>query len=336
MDTHRFESRLAAAWPPENWQDVSVLVAVSGGADSVGLLRGLAALKAGGAGSLAVAHFNHRLRPEAADDARIVADLAKRLGLRYELGEGSVVEAAALEGDGIEAAARGQRLAFLQATAERLGARYVALAHTADDQAETVLHRIIRGTGIAGLAGMRRARPLGPAVTLIRPLLTFRRSEIRDYLSEIVQSFREDASNRALVFTRNRIRLDLLPRLAEYNPDVTAALVRLAETARDAQQVVESHVEEFFERAVSTSPGTSEQISIDCRPLIDESRHLLREMFVELWRKCNWPQQSMGFAEWDALAGLIVDQSKSPPPLNLPGNIRAQKTGEQLSLARLG
>ncbi len=333
---HCFESRLAASWPPESWQDVSALVAVSGGLDSVGLLRGLAALKAGGAGSLAVAHFNHRLRPEAADDARFVADLAKRLGLCYELGEGSVAEAAALEGDGIEAAARGQRLAFLQATAERLGARYVAVAHTADDQAETVLHRIIRGTGIAGLAGMCRARPLGPAVTLIRPLLTFRRSEIRDYLGEIGQPFREDASNRALAFTRNRIRLDLLPRLAEYNSDVTAALVRLAETARDAQQVIESHVEEIVHRAVSMPPGTPEQIVIDSRALAGESRHLLREVFVALWRNRNWPQQAMGFAEWDALAGLIVDQSKSPRAINLPGNIRAQKTGEQLSLARLG
>lgn len=336
VKAHRFECRLAAAWPPESWQDVSVVVAVSSGADSVGLLRGLAALKAGGAGSLAVAHFNHRLRPEAADDARFVADLAERLGLRFEFGEGSVIEAAALQGDGIEAAARGQRLAFLQATAERLGARYVALAHSADDQAETVLHRIIRGTGIAGLAGMRRARPLGSAVTLIRPLLTFRRSEIRDYLAEIGQPFREDASNRALAFTRNRIRLDLLPRLAEYNSDVTAALVRLAETARDAQQAIESHVEELLDRAVSMPPGTPEQIVIDCRPLTGESRHVLRELFVALWRKRNWPQQAMGFAEWDALACLILDSGKSPSPLNLPDSIRAQKTGEQLTLARLG
>jgi tRNA(Ile)-lysidine synthase len=332
---HRFESRLAAAWPPDGWQDVSVVVAVSGGADSVGLLRGLAASKTGRAGSLAVAHFNHRLRAEAADDARFVSDLAEQFDLRCEVGEGSVAEAAALEGDGIEAAARGQRLAFLQATAERLGARYVALAHTADDQAETVLHRIIRGTGIAGIAGMRRARPLGAAVTLIRPLLTFRRIEIRDYLAEIGQPFREDPTNASLHYTRNRIRLDLLPRLEEYNPEAIPALVRLADTARDAQEVIDSHVEKLIDRAVSPSVGSPEQITIDCRALTGEPRHLIRELFVALWRKRNWPQQSVGFAEWDALAGLALDAAKSPPPLNLPGNIRAQKTGEQLSLARL-
>jgi tRNA(Ile)-lysidine synthase len=286
-------------------------------------------------GTLAVAHFNHRLRPEASDDARFVADLAQRLGLRYEIGEGSVAEAAALEGDGIEAAARGQRLAFLQATAERLGARYVALAHTADDQAETMLHRIIRGTGIAGLAGMRRARPLGPAVTLIRPLLTVRRSEIRDYLSEINQPFREDASNMSPALTRNRIRLDLLPRLAQYNPEVTEALVRLSATARDAQQVIDAHVEQLVDRAVATPAGSSEHVTIDCRGIAGEPRHLLRELFITLWRKHNWPQQSMGFSEWDALATLIFERAKSPPPLNLPGNIRAQKAGEQLTLARL-
>jgi tRNA(Ile)-lysidine synthase len=332
---HPIECRLAATWPPESWQDVSALVAVSGGADSVGLLRGLVALKASGAGSLAVAHFNHRLRREAADDARFVADLAQRLGLRCELGEGSAAAAAALEGDGLEAAARGQRLAFLQAAAERLGARYVALAHMADDQAETVLHRMIRGTGIAGLAGMHRARPLGPAVTLIRPLLTFRRSEIRDYLSDIGQRFREDASNMNPAFTRNRIRLDLLPRLAQYNPEVTAALARLAETARDAQQVIDAHVVELLDRAVSTPSGAPDQNSINCRVLAGKNRHLVRELFVALWRNRNWPQQSMGFAEWDALAALVLDGNVSPASLNLPGNIRAQKTGEQLTLSRL-
>ena len=120
----------------------------------------------------------------------------ERLGLACEIGEGRVAEAAALQGDGLEAAARAERLAFLQAAAERFGARYVVTAHTADDQAETVLHRILRGTGIAGLAGMRRARPLGPAVTLIRPLLAIRRAEIRDYLAELNQPFCEDVKQR--------------------------------------------------------------------------------------------------------------------------------------------
>jgi tRNA(Ile)-lysidine synthase len=336
MTRPSLEIRLANAWPPAAWQDVTVLAAVSGGADSVGLVRGLAALKTGGSGRLAVAHFNHRLRPEAADEARFVADLTERIGLPCEIGEGQVAEVAALQGDGLEAAARGERLAFLQAAAERLGARYVVTAHTADDQAETVLHRILRGTGIAGLGGMRRARLLGPAVTLIRPLLAIRRAEIREYLAELNQPFHEDSSNANLEFTRNRLRLDLLPRLAaQYNPEVIAALVRLAEIARDAQQVIEASVEDLLGRAVSLPNLSPGRVTVECRFLAGENRHLVREMFVAIWRRQDWPQQAMGFAEWDALAGMALDPDPLIPPRNLPGNIRAQKTGEQLKLARL-
>src|SRR5437868_1665004 len=107
MTVHQFETRLAAAWPPEDWQDVTVLVAVSGGADSVGLLRAMAALKTAGLGRLSAAYFNHHLRPKAAEEAKFVAELAARLDLQCEIGEGNVAEAAALEGDGLEAAARG-------------------------------------------------------------------------------------------------------------------------------------------------------------------------------------------------------------------------------------
>ena len=143
----------------------------------------------------------------------------------------------------------------MQSTAERLGARYVVTAHTADDQAETILHRILRGTGVAGLAGMRRARPLGPAATLIRPLLDVRRAEILAYLSELQQPFQDDASNSDLGFTRNRIRHELLPRLAaDYNSDVVAALLRLGQTAHDAQQHIDAAVEELLCDVVSPSP----------------------------------------------------------------------------------
>jgi tRNA(Ile)-lysidine synthase len=143
---------------------------------------------------------------------------------QWEAGQSSVVLASAglssgrlLSGghpDGVEAAARAARYEFLQATAERLGARYVATAHTADDQAETVLHHIVRGTGLAGLAGMSRARSLGAAATLIRPLLSFRRRDVIEYLGALGQSYCEDTTNRDPAFTRSRIRHELLPLLA--------------------------------------------------------------------------------------------------------------------------
>ena len=129
------EQQLAASWPAEQWKDVSVVVAVSGGADSVGLLRALVVLKQPGPGKLSAAHFNHRLRgEESAGDQQFVAQLCRNLGVPCAVGGGT---AATLTGggDGLEAAARNARYAFLQATAEQIGARYVVTAHTADDQA---------------------------------------------------------------------------------------------------------------------------------------------------------------------------------------------------------
>ena len=168
---HPLETRLAEAWPPEDWQDVTVLVAVSGGADSVALLRAIVALKTAGEGRLVAAHLNHQLRPaEAEADQALVVELCRRLGVACEVGRVRLDLAGPEGRDGLEAAARRARYQFLEATAARLGARFVVTAHTADDQAETILHRILRGTGIGGLSGMARARPLGPA-TLIRPLL---------------------------------------------------------------------------------------------------------------------------------------------------------------------
>ena len=134
------------------------------------LLRAIFRLKTAGEGRVIAAHCNHQLRPAEADaDEAFVVDLCRRLGVACEVGR------AALDpdgGDGVEAAAREARYRFLEETADRVGARYVVTAHTADDQAETILHRILRGTGVGGLGGMSRTRPLGQA-TLLRPLLTF-------------------------------------------------------------------------------------------------------------------------------------------------------------------
>ena len=172
--------QLGEGWPPAEWSEVGVLIAVSGGPDSVALLRAMADLKqrVGGAGWLVVGHFNHQLRPEADGDAEFVADLAGQLGLRFEQGRGEVRELSKLRGDGVEAAAREARYEFLLRAAEKCGARYVVTGHTADDQAETVLFNFLRGTGLAGLAGIQRVRPLNSAVSLMRPMLGVRRTDV--------------------------------------------------------------------------------------------------------------------------------------------------------------
>ncbi len=154
----RFEAHLAAAWPPHDWKDLTILVAVSGGGDSVALLRGLEAIGLPGEGRLIAAHVNHKLRgPDSDADQQFVEALCQERGIPCEAATAALDGAASGQGQGIEAAARRARYAALEAMAGRQGARFVVTAHTADDQAETILHRIIRGTGIRGLGGMARA-----------------------------------------------------------------------------------------------------------------------------------------------------------------------------------
>ncbi len=222
-------------FPPDSWRETHVLLAVSGGADSVAMLAAMGQLKreVGGTGELRVGHVHHGLRGQAADDdEQFVRQLCEQFQLPLDVGHSDVPALAKLAGDGLEAAARDARYDFLLKTAQKHGARYVATAHTADDQAETILHRILRGSGVAGLAGIPRARRLSESVTLIRPLLAVRRADVLSYLNEQGLDFREDASNRETTLTRNRIRHELLPHLREnYNPAVTDALLRLGALA---------------------------------------------------------------------------------------------------------
>jgi len=332
-----FESKLAAIWPPATWQEVTTLLAVSGGADSVALMRAMLALKTRGDGRLCVAHFNHHLRgDESAADEAFVLDLCRRFDLPCEVGhaQGQVV---AEGGDGLEAAARAARYEFLQQAAARFGARYVVTAHTADDQAETILHRILRGTGIGGLGGMQRLRAFGSAATLIRPLLEVRRAELVAYLDDLGQPYRFDASNQDTRLTRNRIRHELLPQLArQFNPGVVDALLRLGRLADEAQAVIEAVVEGLCQRCVVCE--SPQAVQIDAAALADQPRYTIRELLMATWRRQGWPMQAMGFAQWDLLAGLTSGRrgasAELPSRHMFPGSVLAEPGEGRLRLVR--
>ncbi len=202
----------------------AVLVAVSGGADSIGLLHALRVLSEEYRLQLSVVHVDHGLRPDSGDDAVFVDTLARSLGLPV------AIERIAVPGGGsLEASARQARYAALRRQAARLGADRVALGHTADDQAETVLMRLLEGAGPRGLAGIPPVRDL-----FIRPLIETRRSEVVAELARAGLAWREDPSNRDPQFKRNRIRHELLPLLAaSYNPAIVPALTRAAALIRD-------------------------------------------------------------------------------------------------------
>ena len=182
---------------------------------------------------------NHGVRGEAARaDAAFVAALAGSLGLPFVLGVWQPTRRGHFESD-----ARRARYDWLTEVARVRGASVVAVGHTLDDQAETILHRIVRGTGPRGLAGIPSKRVLAssPTATLVRPLLGVSRRELRDYLAALKQPYREDASNTDLSRTRARIRHDLLPKLvAEYNPNVALALVRLGSLASSLERSIEA------------------------------------------------------------------------------------------------
>ncbi|MEX0865821.1 MAG: tRNA lysidine(34) synthetase TilS [Pirellulales bacterium] len=335
MPQPAFEQRFAAAWNPSDWLGVPVVVAVSGGGDSVALACAMAALRghiAEPRQPLVLAHLNHGLRGNAAEeDARFVARLADDLGLPCELGRVDLPALAQQAGDGLEAAARAARYAFFEQVAERYSARYVATAHTRDDQVETILHRIVRGTGLRGLAGMPRARSLNSAVTLIRPLLAVRRDELRAYLQAIQQAFRHDATNDDARFTRNRLRNELLPLLRrDYNERVDEALWRLGEMSSEAGELVERQLADW--RQTLEIEVTGNTVSLTCDALRRQSPYLVRELLRLLWQEQGWPEQAMGHAQWEALARLAL--SEEADTQTLPGGIRAQKKGGQLVLTR--
>jgi len=341
-ELHEVEQRLVESWPPGKWRDTNVVLAVSGGADSVALLRAVQSVKqqSGGLGRLCVAHLNHGLRREEADaDAAWVADTCRSLGLDVDLGTADVAVLASEHGDGWEAAARKLRYDFLRGVAERCGARWVVTAHTADDQVETVLQRIVRGTGLRGVAGMRPCRPLSPGITLVRPLLDLWKRELEDYLKQLGQDFRTDASNEDLRFSRNRVRRQLLPLLREsFNKDVEGAFLRLAGQARE--------VELYFEQVATRLAGQCSvtryfddnnqpvcQLVVNCGVLSMEPPLIVREVFRVLWRTMNWPEQSMRLSDWHLLA-RIAAEGDAPSRANLPGNVMARREQSLLILER--
>lgn len=248
--------RLLADLDPSLTQS-PVVVAVSGGADSLALLLLLDRLKDALGLTLHVAHLDHGLRGDSArEDALFVERTAVALGLSSTLGTEDVKSYRVERGLSLEEAAREVRYSFLAKVAAGLGARAVALGHTADDQAETVLMHILRGSGLTGLAGMSPLshRP-SPAhedgIALLRPLLDVTRSETSAYCSWRGIDPRDDETNRSLDFTRNWTRLELIPGLEAHNPRVREALLRLSSSAALDQDFILSAASQALDELAS-------------------------------------------------------------------------------------
>src|SRR5215475_15159116 len=227
-------------------------VAVSGGADSVALLLLLLELREKLGIVLSIVHFNHKLRGKASDaDEKFVAKLAGEHRLEFHSASADVAKKAKKERANLEDAGRRARYDYFRSLVESGVCTRIAVAHTADDQAETVLGHILRGTGLAGLSGIHPVA--GP---IFRPLLTMRRSELRAYLRRKKQSWREDATNRDTKRMRARIRKKLLPlREKQFQPGIVERLATLADLAREDEAFLDALVEDKFATIVHKSDG---------------------------------------------------------------------------------
>jgi tRNA(Ile)-lysidine synthase len=244
MDEQRIESILQKECGIG--KDRTLVVGVSGGPDSLCLLGVLHELGY----PLLVAHFDHRLRPDSGEDARRVASIAADYGLEVAIGAGDVRALAAAAKLSLEEAARLARYRFLFATARERQAQAVAVAHTADDQVETVLMHLLRGSGLAGLKGMQpcsRLAEFDAHIPLVRPLLETWREETVAYCQVHGLAPTIDPTNADLAFFRNRLRHELIPTLQQYNPRVKEGVLRMARTLAGDYAVLDQAAAEAFE-----------------------------------------------------------------------------------------
>jgi tRNA(Ile)-lysidine synthase len=283
-----------------------VLIGVSGGRDSVALLHALATR----GHRLIVAHLDHALRPESADEARFVELLAARLACECVAQRENVAARAKRTKRSIETAAREARHAFFEKIARMRGVRALVLAHHADDQVETFLFNLLRGSGGAGLGAMRPRSQLG-GLEVFRPLLGTWRDEIDRYVARHGIEFREDLSNTDPRHTRNRIRHEIVPMLARaFGREVRGALLRSAEILRDE--------DDFLVSLPQLAMACTEQLS--ARELRELPVAIQRRVLLAWLRARGVPQ--VGFAEVELVRALLAGRGAK---VNLPGALHARR-----------
>ncbi|MGP1366172.1 MAG: tRNA lysidine(34) synthetase TilS [Schwartzia sp. (in: firmicutes)] len=305
-----------------------VLVACSGGADSLALLSLVLALKEKQHLTVWAAHFDHGIRGAASrEDAAFVAAFSASRGIVCRVGRDDVPQYAARHGLSLEMAARERRYHFLQRTAAEMGeGAVIATGHHADDQAETVLMRILRGTGLYGLSAMRARRG-----NIVRPLLKVSRAEIEEYCVAHDLAPRQDVTNGEMDAVRNRIRLELMPLLREkYNPEVRTALCRLADMAQEAGDGWRRQVDALWSKAVRSKPdGWAVEGAVFARESAPLQEGLLRRLAESLGEVMRFR-----FAHYEALKALLV-KGGTGARIDLPGRWRGEMVYGVLEISPL-
>ena len=311
------------SWPTDLWIQSTIVLAVSGGPDSVALACALDQIlleqPAREHSRLVIAHLNHGLRGAESDkDEAFVRELAQRRNLQV------FVERLQGQSQGSsEAHWRAARIRFFQRVAADVQASWIATGATADDSVETMLHNLLRGSGPAGLAGIRKQRELASGLKLIHPLLGLWKSELLEYLSQIGQSFRTDQSNAQNLYMRNRIRNECLPYLERFidSDQLKERLLKTSELIRQEHDVIEQLALRWLDS--QSVCWEDDQVQIDCKELCDLAWPVLQSALVALWHRMGWPLQQLSFRHWDQVRSWIDSSrgSNHPTRMQLPGPI---------------
>lgn len=302
-----------------------VLVGVSGGADSIALLHALHAFRDRLAISLAVAHLHHGIRGAEADaDAEFVQRTAWRLGYPCIVEHADVPARIRRTGESLEMAARAERLAFFDRAGRAFGADAIALAHTADDAAETFLIRLLRGSGLMGLRGLAPESRVG-RLRIVRPLIDISRAQVEAFLRTHRIPWREDLSNDDLSILRNRIRHQLLPLLErEYQPEIRRVLLRTAEALRGDADLVEPMICRAHERAQK-----GEDLAVERLASLEPA--LRRHVLARWLRSRGVPESRVDFRMIERVGHLVLCQRGM---VDLAGGLVATYRAGRISILR--
>ena len=327
------EQAIRETWPIELWRESTIVIAASGGADSTALVEALFQIRPDPTRTI-LAHLNHAMRSTESDaDQSFVESIAAKLGLKCIAKRATHQDISKPS----ESSLRKLRHQFLKEVALSHNARWIAMGHHADDQVETFLHNLLRGSGPSGLSGIQTFRSVDPLVDIVRPLLRVHRTEILDYLQARNQAYRVDSTNATLDYTRNRIRNELLPSLRSFakSESLDSRLLQARELiAEEHAAFVEladrwlakiGYASEEFANASEVTQNCHQHFSVPIPMCRNEPWPIVREALVMIWHRMHWPLREMNHKHWRKLQTLIeqASQTTHPKRLELPGQIVA-------------
>ncbi|SFH73499.1 tRNA(Ile)-lysidine synthase [Tindallia magadiensis] len=304
-----------------------IVVGFSGGADSVCLLHALFQLADTYRLQIVAAHLNHNLRGmDSNEDATFAMNFARRHQITCVVKSVDIAKRSKEEGVSLETAGRMSRYQFFEEVAEKIGANKIALAHHQNDQAETVLMNLIRGAGLEGLSGMPMARD-----KIIRPLLHCQRDQIEEYCRYWELPYQIDQSNQETEYFRNKVRLELIPKMKEYQPNFIESVGKASILLEQDRQYIEEKVEEAYSEVLCYK--TDKVISINRSKLIQYHPSIVSRIIRKAYVFFNTSEQTISFDQLHHVVSLL-NQKKTEKEVQLPGNIRAVFKADEINIGR--